>query len=71
MPSWAALPARQRWQVVTYVKSMEVPQSAQEANAPAPVDTAPVDTSSSTFKAAPPTPPFTDFRYEKPGRFTR
>src|SRR5271156_6403788 len=67
MPSWASLPVRQRWQVVSYVKSMEVPQVAQEASAPAPVDTAPVDTGTSTFKAPPPTPPFTDFRYEKPG----
>ncbi|MGA9545730.1 MAG: PQQ-dependent sugar dehydrogenase [Candidatus Sulfotelmatobacter sp.] len=67
MPSWASLPVRQRWQVVTYVKSMEAPQVAQEASAPAPVDTAPVDAGTSTFKAPPPTPPFTDFRYEKPG----
>ncbi len=67
MPSWASLPVRQRWQVVTYVKSMEAPQVAQEASAPAPADAAPVDTSTSTFKAPPPTPPFTDFRYEKPG----
>jgi glucose/arabinose dehydrogenase len=67
MPSWAALPARQRWQVVSYVKSMGAPQVAQAASAPAPVDTPPVDTSTSTLKAPPPTPPFTDFRYEKPG----
>ncbi|MGB6812944.1 MAG: PQQ-dependent sugar dehydrogenase [Candidatus Sulfotelmatobacter sp.] len=67
MPSWASLPARQRWQVVTYVKSMAAPQEAQQAATPAPADTAPVDTSTSTFKAPPPTPPFTDFRYEKPG----
>ncbi|MFY9684040.1 MAG: PQQ-dependent sugar dehydrogenase [Candidatus Sulfotelmatobacter sp.] len=62
MPSWASLPVRQRWQVVTYVKSMEAPQATREASTPAPVDT-----STSTFKAPPPTPPFTDFRYEKPG----
>jgi glucose/arabinose dehydrogenase len=71
MPSWASLPVRQRWQVVTYVKSMGAPQSAQEASAPSPVDTAPVDTSTSTLKASPPTPPFTDFRYEKPGTFRK
>jgi glucose/arabinose dehydrogenase len=71
MPSWASLPVRQRWQVVTYVKSMGAPQSAQEAGAPSPVDTAPVDTSTSTLKASPPTPPFTDFRYEKPGTFRK
>jgi len=67
MPSWASLPVRQRWQVVSYVKSMGAPQVAQDASAPAPVDSAPVDTSTSKLKAPPPTPPFTDFRYEKPG----
>jgi glucose/arabinose dehydrogenase len=62
MPSWAFLPEKQRWQVITYVKLMGTSQNSQEANAPAPVDL-------STFKlkAPPPTPPFTDFRYEKPG----
>jgi glucose/arabinose dehydrogenase len=62
MPSWAALPAKQRWQVVTYVKSMTAPQNSQEASTPAPPDM-----STSKLKAAPPTPPFTDFRYENPG----
>jgi glucose/arabinose dehydrogenase len=60
MPSWAALPVRQRWQIVTFVKSME--SSASEVtSAPPP------DSSTSKLRAPPPTPPFTDFRYEKPG----
>ena len=62
MPSWAFLPVKQRWQIVSYVKSMGAPQSAQEASAPPPSDTR-----TSKLKAPPPTPPFTDFRYEKPG----
>jgi glucose/arabinose dehydrogenase len=62
MPSWAQLPVKQRWQIATYVKSMGAPAMAQEASVPAPPDM-----STSTLKAAPPTPPFTDFRYEKPG----
>ena len=62
MPSWAALPVKQRWQIVTYVKSMGSSQSSQQASA-----TAPADVSTSKLKAAPPTPPFSDFRYEKPG----
>ncbi len=62
MPSWAFLPVKQRWQIVTYVKSMGASQNSQEANAPAPVDM-----STSKLNAPPPTPPFTDFRYEKPG----
>src|SRR5580693_10531699 len=39
MPSWASLPVRQRWQIVTYVTSMRTSQTAAEANAPAPLDT--------------------------------
>ncbi len=61
MPSWAFLPEKQRWEIVTYVKSMGTLRAAQEANA------APPDTSTSTLKGPKPTPPFTDFRYEKPG----
>jgi glucose/arabinose dehydrogenase len=62
MPSWAALPATQRWQLVTYVKSMAASQATQQASAPAPPDTG-----ASIFKGPAPAPPFTDFRYEKPG----
>jgi glucose/arabinose dehydrogenase len=61
MPSWAFLPASQRWKIVTYVTSMLPTQ-----NAPA-VAVAPPDQGTSKLKAPPPTPPFTDFRYEKPG----
>ncbi|HVT82159.1 MAG TPA: PQQ-dependent sugar dehydrogenase [Phycisphaerae bacterium] len=61
MPSWAQLPETQRWQIVNYVKALG---SAQLANA------APKSSDSSAgakVDAPPPTPPFTDFRYEKPG----
>ncbi len=61
MPSWAQLPASQRWQIVTYVTSVLPALN----NQPAPA--APPDASTSKLKAPPPTPPFTDFRYEKPG----
>ncbi len=62
MPAWAFLPPRQRWQIVTYVKSIGASQTSSEANdAPAP------EVATSTLKAPPPTAPFTDFRYEKPG----
>jgi glucose/arabinose dehydrogenase len=64
MPAWASLPAKQRWQIVTYVKSIEASPAAQEASAPP----AP-DMNTSNLKAPPATPPFTDFRYEKPGTF--
>jgi glucose/arabinose dehydrogenase/mono/diheme cytochrome c family protein len=61
MPSWAQLPEKQRWELVSYVKSLGLPQTGHIASA------LPPDTGGSTIKAAPPTPPFTDFRYEKPG----
>ncbi len=61
MPSWAQLPAKQRWQLVSYVKSLGLPQNASAASA------LPEDTGGSTIKAPAPTAPFTDFRYEKPG----
>ena len=66
MPSWAQLPASQRWKIVTYVTSVLPALNAQPAAAAAAA--APVvDTSTSKLNAPPPTPPFTDFRYEKPG----
>jgi len=63
MPSWAQLPTKQRWQIVTYITTTLPTLSAQPAAATA----APADTGVSKLKAPPPTPPFTDFRYEKPG----
>jgi glucose/arabinose dehydrogenase len=66
MPSWAQLPASQRWKIVTYVTSVLPALNAQPAAAAAAA--APVvDTNTSKLNAPPPTPPFTDFRYEKPG----
>jgi glucose/arabinose dehydrogenase len=62
MPSWAQLPVSQRWQIVTFVKATLPTLSAKLAP-----ESAPLDTNTSTLKAPPPTPPFTDFRYEKPG----
>jgi glucose/arabinose dehydrogenase len=61
MPSWAQLPVSQRWQIVTYVKSMAAQPTAAAS------EPAAVDTSMSKLNAPPPKPPFTDFRYEKPG----
>jgi glucose/arabinose dehydrogenase len=57
MPSWAALPQPQRWQIVSYLKTLN---AAPSASAPGP-DTA------AAIAAPPPPPPFTDFRYEAPG----
>jgi glucose/arabinose dehydrogenase len=61
MPSWSRLLAQQRWQVVTYVKSLG---SSPAEHAPAAVSAAPVAARSN---APPPQAPFTDYRFEKPG----
>jgi len=64
MPSFAELPEEQRWQLVTYVKGLGLSQTAPAdggGGEPAPV-------SRSKLNAPVPTPPFTDFRYEQPGK---
>src|SRR5271156_3164228 len=38
MPAWASLPAKQRWQIVTYLQSAEISQAAPEPSAPPPPD---------------------------------
>jgi glucose/arabinose dehydrogenase len=63
MPSFASLPEQQRWQVVTYVKALGLSQTP-------PADSPPAEDQPTTSKlnAPAPTPPFTDFRYEQPGK---
>jgi glucose/arabinose dehydrogenase len=65
MPSWESLPAQQRWQVITYLKSMNraQPAGSQSNRAAAPAPATPVEKS----QASPPEAPFTDYRFEKPG----
>jgi glucose/arabinose dehydrogenase/mono/diheme cytochrome c family protein len=66
MPSWAQLPQKERWQIVAHLRvlggskpgSPRVPLSADEA----------VTTS---LNAPPPKAPFTDFRYEEPGKIRK
>ena len=63
MPSWAALAEEKRWHVISYLRSMKDVASAP-APAPKPIEqpaAAPITTDA-------PTPPFTDFRYEAPGK---
>jgi len=60
MPSWVSLPKQQRWQIISYVKSLG---SAKSAASYTSSDNAAVDASN----LPPPKPPFTDFRFEKPG----
>src|SRR5579871_2906015 len=67
MPSWAKLPKNVRWEIVTYVKSLGLPVTRQAASRPA----APSAAMTSTLKDPPPKPPFTDFRYEQPGKMRK
>ena len=64
MPSWKSLPEEQRWQVVSYVKSLGSGSTAASAPATA---TAGPESAASPSNTPPPTPPFTDYRYERPG----
>jgi len=63
MPSWASLPETDRWQVVSYLKSLGGGAAAPASAA----TTASPEASSAKFEAPDPKPPFTDFRFEKPG----
>jgi glucose/arabinose dehydrogenase len=64
MPSWKALPKQQRWQIVTFLKTLPTaPKSQASATA--------VAVSAETTEASPPPAPFTDYRFEKPGTFRK
>ncbi len=63
MPSWAALPQKDRWELVSFVKSIGLSQTTAQDTPEAQPEMA-----SSTIKAPPPKAPFTDFRYEMPGK---
>lgn len=64
MPSWAFLPEKSRWEIISYVETMGPGKGGAtgETNA-----TPPPQPMASTIKAPAPKAPFTDFRYEKPG----
>lgn len=62
MPAWASLPEQKRWQIVTYLKSLKTSTSAQQSASVLP-EVTPVKTN-----APPPQAPFTDFRFEQPGK---
>lgn len=66
MPPWAFLPEKSRWEIVSYVETMG-PGKGGAVGAAVEPPNAPAAAMTSTIKAAAPKPPFTDFRYEKPG----
>ena len=63
MPAWGFLPEEKRWQIISYVEAMA---SGTGGATPA-ASPAPEAASASPLKDPAPKPPFTDFRYEKPG----
>jgi len=62
MPPWNALPEQQRWQIVSYLKSLRSASAGGSASA------APEKNIAVTTNAPPPAAPFTDFRFEAPGK---
>jgi len=66
MPSWAGLPAEQRWQVVSFVKSLNG-VTTSSTSAAASTSQPPAPAAKTESSAPPPTAPFTDYRFEKPG----
>jgi glucose/arabinose dehydrogenase len=63
MPSWASMPSKQRWEVVTFLKTLNSAQPGGSAAGTA----APHPTAIKKSMAPPPQAPFTDYRFEKPG----
>jgi len=61
MPSWAKLPEEERWDVVTYLKALAT------AHPPVPAPSSAPHAGPSEAHAPLPPPPFTDYRFEKPG----
>lgn len=61
MPSWSALTEKQRWEVISYVKSLDALPSTASSSKPA------ASAVAVRSNAPPPKTPFTDYRFEKPG----
>ncbi len=62
MPSWAQLSEQKRWQIVTYLKSLK---NSPESQA---IESSSANVKPTKTNAPPPKPPFTDFRFEEPGK---
>src|SRR5882762_2735215 len=66
MPSWSTLPRQQRWQIVTYVRVL----GGSKPGSPR-VRTTPAEAAATGMSAPPPKAPFTDYRFEKPGKIRK
>jgi glucose/arabinose dehydrogenase len=65
MPPWSGLPEEQRWQIVSFVKSLKNAASTNKTVAP------PANFSATKTNAPPPAAPFSDFRFEEPGKIRK
>jgi glucose/arabinose dehydrogenase/cytochrome c5 len=61
MPAWDKMPEAKRWQIVTFVKSLRSQPAAPPSVAAAAIPN----------NASPPSAPFTDYRFEKPGNIRK
>src|SRR6266567_6848005 len=66
MPSWSTLPRQQRWQIVTYLRVL----GGSKPGSPR-VRTTPAEAVAAGLSAPPPKAPFTDYRFEKPGKIRK
>jgi glucose/arabinose dehydrogenase len=64
MPSWQSLPEADRWKLVTLIKHLSAAKSA----ASAPSATAPATEPTAAEALPMPTAPFTDYRFQAPGK---
>lgn len=63
MPAWKKLPESQRWDLVSYLKSLGLPEGQAEVERRPEI----AGMMKSKIKVPPPPRPFTDFRFERPG----
>ena len=66
MPSWAQLPEKQRWEIVTYLKSL-MTAGATKTTGTTKAASLPENYKAAAVNAPAPAAPFTDFRFEQPG----
>jgi len=66
MPSWAQLPEKQRWEIVTYLKSLRT-AGAMKTTSTTKAASLPENYTAAKLNAPAPAAPFTDFRSEQPG----
>lgn len=66
MPSWSTLPRQQRWQIIAYLRVL----GGSKPGSPR-VRTSPDEAAAAGLNAPPPKAPFTDYRFEKPGKIRK